>query len=437
MQALLQANPTCVDCSSQPIESVDILHGVFLCAACGLIHREELKFPVKSINDSFLPAEINFLSEKGNYRLNSQLCKSISPWFATPQEFPYLAVRLHWAKAKYLTRAFAKEPPPKPVRTDLSQYWFYLDEVSEEIPTVIGPVSREELRKMRTQGEKVTGESYVWHPVLGRKWVMCEKIYAEVLDEARKKTDALIYDTYETRLELLSHPLPHLRGYLDVTIKSKTQRKWVILRQNSLNLNTYNYPSTSDQLLSLETCEVTLIEVGPRLGIRLIHSDSDVFLNSATAGELLEWFNALRCTKLLLSLGKVEDLVDSEMDVTEMHICNVRNSGNYMGEKRKEGYLRKEGSSWKSIKQRWFTLRTQGLFYYATQTDKVHRGAVQLNGARVSSVEQYKYPNHFVVKTDNKTLHLWAEDELQREAWVAAIQQVASSLLDDSSVYQL
>ena len=438
MQALLAANANCVDCNAQPIEAADILHGVFLCSPCARIHRDELKFPVKSISDPFLAEEISFLAEKGNALLNSQLCKTIAPWFATPCEFPFLAVRLHWAKAKYLSRAFAIEPIAKPPRTDLNLYWFYLDEVSEEIPVISGPVSREDLKKLKREGETLLGDSYVWHPVLGKKWVPLDKLYAEIIEDGTKKEDAVIYDTYEQRQELLSQPLPHLRGYLDITVKSKTQRKWVILRRNYLNLNTYNYPSSSDQSVPLDYCDISLLEVGPRLSIRIQHSDLDFLFNSAEAPELLEWFNALRCTKLLLSLGRMEDLLETPIDSNELHICNVRNSRSYMGEKRKEGFLRKEGSSWKSIKTRWFTLRTQGLFYYAAQTDKSFRGSLQLHGARVSSVEQYKYPNHFVIKTDTdqKTLHLWAEDEVQREAWVEAIKEVANSLGDDCSVYQ-
>jgi len=436
MQALLAANAACVDCSAQPIEAADILHGVFLCSACASVHCDELKFPVKAVNDSFLPEELNFLAEKGNSQLNKQLCKTISPWLATPSDFPFLAVRLHWARAKYLSRVFAIEPRERPKRTDLNQYWFYLDEVSEETPIVTGPIGREDVRRLKVEGERLLGESYVWHPVLGRKWLALDKLYAEIIDENTKKPDISIYETYEKRLELLSRPLPHLRGYLDVTIKSKTQRKWVILRRNCLYLNTYNYASSSDQSLSIDFCEISLLEVGPRLSIRIQTSDLDFLLNSASTAELLEWFNALRCSKLLLSMGRLEDLTDTPIDSSELHICNVRNSSAYMGEKCKEGLLRKEGSSWKSIKTRWFTLRTQGLFYYAAQTDKNFRGSLQLHGARVSSVEQYKYPNHFVVKTDNKTLHLWAEDEVQREAWVEAIQQVANSLGDDCSVYQ-
>lgn len=436
MQALIAANATCVDCNAQPIEAADILHGVFLCSPCASVHRDELKFPVKALGDSFLPAEVSFLAEKGNALLNSQLCKTIAPWLATPSAFPFLAVRLHWARAKYLGRAFAAEPAEKPARTDLNQYWFYLDEVSEETPIVTGPIDREDVRRLKSEGDKLMADSYVWHPVLGRKWLSLDKLYAEIIDENTKKEDSLIYETYEKRLELLAHPLPHLRGYLDITVKSKTQRKWVILRRNCLHLNTYNYTSSSDQALSLDFCDISLLEVGPRLSIRIQTTDLDVLLNSASTAELLEWFNALRCSKLLLSLGRLEDLTEMLLDPSELHICNVRNSSAYMGEKRKEGFLRKEGSSWKSIKQRWFTLRTQGLFYYAAQTDKGFRGSLQLHGAKVSSVEQYKYPNHFVVKTDHKTLHLWAEDEVQREAWVEAIQQVANSLGDDCSVYQ-
>ena len=202
-------------------------------------------------------------------------------------------------------------------------------------------------------------------------------------------------------------------------------------------VNTSLYIATLAQSLVVETAyslqdlTLGLLLKDDRLFIHFATSSDEFHLFSSNSEEILEWFTALRCCKYMLEvLGDLE-FPTHVMDMTEQHICNVKSSAGYMGKKVKEGILRKEGSNWKTVKTRWFVLRTQGLYYYKSPGDKACLGQMTLKSARLS-FDSYKSPHHIAISVELKTLHLWAEDASERDSWAQAFQSVIDLIHEDS-----
>lgn len=338
-------------------------------------------------------------------------------------------VRLHWIKAKYLHSLFCLQETQDLKRYNLDKFWFYLDEVSSEMTQTSGPISREALRVMAMQGTQVNYMCYVWHPVLGTQWVVFEKV-KDIITPPEGKNDDSIHAECERRLRLMNHPLPHLRGYLKIGFKGKVSTKWVLLIGRYLHFSNYNTDTGHEFDIDLQECDLGLLDAGFTLAIKIICPSGEFVLSSLTdrgSEEMLEWFNEFRCTRYLIQvLG--EDLPKPYVDQTELHISNVRNSIHYMGEKLMEGFLRKEGSVWRSVLNRWFVLRSQGIYYYTSKGEKSYKGMIPLKDARVESVKQYRYPHHFGVVCGKKTLHLWADSLAMKEMWTSAVEKAVRRL---------
>jgi len=133
----------------------------------------------------------------------------------------------------------------------------------------------------------------------------------------------------------------------------------------------------------------------------------------------------------MLGLG---DFPRIPVPLPDQHICNVRTSNSYMGKKVKEGYLRKEGSLFRTIKIRWFVLHSTGLFYYENDRCKAFIKKISLREAQIGIVDDHRFPHHFSVIKDQKTLHLWAESAGEKEVWVRNLMRVIAHLLSNSPV---
>jgi len=97
------------------------------------------------------------------------------------------------------------------------------------------------------------------------------------------------------------------------------------------------------------------------------------------------------------------------------------------GRSNKEGYLIKRGSFVKNWKRRWFVLKENIMFYYKTPQDIQPKGQLSLticcdiakmneiDGKAISFCFQLKFPK------DGGFFYMQADNEEQRESWMAAI----------------
>ena len=310
---------------------------------------------------------------------------------------------------------------------NLDKYWFYLDEVSKEFTQLKGPFTRANMQTLSNEKAVLRSESYIWHPCLGKKWVEFSK-GQHFIFPPQTLTDSAIHEACRKKQALLRQKYPHLRGCMEMTFRGKTGRKWLIILPQRLAVLSDNKCSVPETEINLTDVNLSLAEVNNSLGIVISAESSEWVFTSRILKEVVEWFQALRCARyLLLSLG--DDLVFPEIDSSELHVCNVRNSEDYMGDKIFEGLLRKEGSVWKVVRSRWFILRTHGLYYYLNKTDKVHRGMISIfHDSRVEALGEYKHSHHFEVVSKNKNLHLWADNVFQKEAWVKALNETIHKL---------
>ena len=429
MQGLRIENPLCADCSDSRVLFVDLFHGVFLCTDCAAVHAE-LKVPIRSLDGEFTDEEIEHLQRVGgNQRVSTMLCSAEKPWFPTIQEFPFPAVRRFWVKAKYWNLTFTAVDASPGLHHSFDQFWFYLDEVTEELTQIQGPFTRSAL--IAGLGDStIRGDAYVWHPALGQKWLPLEKLDKRVIEPGETDLEP-VYRLYEQRRRMERQEPPLLKGLLDVQIRGKITRRWIMLVNTSLYIATLAQSLVVETAYSLQDLTLGLLLKDDRLFIHFATSSDEFHLFSSNSEEILEWFTALRCCKYMLEvLGDLE-FPTHVMDMTEQHICNVKSSAGYMGKKVKEGILRKEGSNWKTVKTRWFVLRTQGLYYYKSPGDKACLGQMTLKSARLS-FDSYKSPHHIAISVELKTLHLWAEDASERDSWAQAFQSVIDLIHEDS-----
>ena len=429
MQTLRSANPLCADCYHTPVLFVDLFHSVFLCADCAAIHAE-FRVPVRSLDGDFTSEETTrIVSAGGNQSVNHRLLRGVKPWFPSIQEYPYPAVRRGWIKAKYWQLTFSEAEAATAVRYNLNEFWFHLDEDTDEVTQVQGPFTRTEL--LTTLGATIRPETYVWHPAISKNWLPIEKLDKRLLDQGEVDLEQ-VYQACEVRRKMEKQDPPHLKGVLDWINKGKPMRRWVMLVNTSLYIANLGQTLQVETAYSLQDLTIYLTLKDERLYIHFLTATDDFSLYSPNSDELLEWFTAIRCAKYMLDILGEGDFPNIALDVTEQHICNVRNSLGFMGKKVKEGMLRKEGSNWKTVKSRWFVLRTQGLYYYKNMEDKAYLGQLPLKGGRLIC-DAYKYPNHIGVCTGSKLLHIWTEDAAERESWSQALQSVIDQATSESA----
>jgi len=110
----------------------------------------------------------------------------------------------------------------------------------------------------------------------------------------------------------------------------------------------------------------------------------------------------------------------------------------------REGWLMKQGGSWKSWKRRWFVLNDRCLYYFQHTAENVPKGIIPLENVRVRSVEdrdgkQFVFEiysdmaeiikgcktdsNGTVVQGNHKYYRLSATNEEDRDEWIQCIQE--------------
>jgi len=89
----------------------------------------------------------------------------------------------------------------------------------------------------------------------------------------------------------------------------------------------------------------------------------------------------------------------------------------------KEGWLTKEGGSFKSWKKRWFVLKDCELSYYKQKGDEL-LGTISLaTSGTTQATDRKKKANGFEIPTPSRTFYLSAETENERKEWIDAIEQ--------------
>ena len=422
MDKLLEENKNCADCGDLNVEDANMDKGVTLCAACGQMHQKVFKTPTRKLTE-LNDEEIGYLNSKGNAKSNSALLKTQMPWTVTlkntnsQQEVSRL-VREWMIEAKYIKSAFAKEQAKKKVTYDFTDMWYYLDEVSREKPWVKGPYRRQAIRKMLDEQKVLFRDSFVWHQVLGSKWMIVEKVY-DIICPPPNLTESSIQEACLRKLRLQSLPHPHLRGFLEVNLLGTHIKKWAIILHKHIEI--YSNPVSQDleKRINFEEINgISLQEQNSRLYISIEEAEGTIIFGATKTDEVIEWYHAITCCQhLIYALGG--DFPELDVDASELFICNVKSSNEFIGDKVYEGFLKKQGLKWKNTRQRWFVLRNGALFYYKYKTDKHYKKMLRINGASTLDWKlEYKHQFHFSFKNNERTLHMWAENAAEKEVWI-------------------
>lgn len=334
------------------------------------------------------------------------------------------------AEAKYIHQIFAREAFRQQVVHDLTKSWYYLDEVTREVTRTRGPYPRQTIKKLLDEGQYLFKDGFVWHPAFGIKWMLVEKVL-EIISPKPNMSDQALQDAFMRRLNWQSYPYPHLRGYLELVWKNIQARKWVVILDRQVSL----FPShiqTANAEISIKIEDVTDIYLVPfenKIAIRL-DVNEPFLLTSAKVDEIIEWYHALSsCRYLIHNLGN--DYPPLEVDYTELHICNVKSSDDYIGDKSHEGFLTKKGQNWKTLRIRWFVLRTNAVFWYANRNDKQYKKFLRLtSNTNVDDKElkDAKVGFHFSINNDERVLHMWAESQGEKDLWIEKLTKAVDTI---------
>lgn len=331
-------------------------------------------------------------------------------------------------EAKYIKLAFAKEQEKKKVTYDFTDMWYYLDEVSREKPWVKGPYRRQAIKKMLDEQKVLFRDSFVWHQVLGSRWTVVDKVH-DIISPPPNLTESSIQEACLRKLRLQSLPHPHLRGHLEVSFLGMQIKKWVIIMHKHIEVYSNSSCQDLEKKINFEDIsEISLQEQNERLYINIEEPEGVVTLGANKTDEIIEWYHAIGCCRhLILVLGF--DFPDLDVDPNEFHVCNVKSSNDFIGDKVFEGYLRKQGLKWKNTRQRWFILRASAIVYYKTKTDKQYKKMLKLSGSTtLDSKTDYKHQFHFSIINNERTLHMWADSAAEKEAWVEKLDFVIAKL---------
>lgn len=331
------------------------------------------------------------------------------------------------AEAKYIHQVFAREAHRRQQTHDLSKSWYYLDEVTRELSRIRGPYPRQAIKKLLDEEQYLFKDSLVWHPALGVKWKPAERVL-DIINPRSSLSDQALNDAFMKKLSLQSFAHPHLKGYLDVTFKGLCGKKWVVILDRHVNVYSSNIQIGNFEVsMNIEEVNVSLVQNESRIAIKI--EDSEVcFLSASKVDEVIEWFHAICCCRhLVFALGN--DFPPLEVDYSELHICNVKNSDEYLGEKIYEGLMRKSGHNWKGQRTRWFILRTNALFYYLNKNDKQYKNFFKLTlNTVVSSQNDQKLPNHLSLVNSERTLNMCADSAAERDVWVNKLEQALETI---------
>lgn len=102
----------------------------------------------------------------------------------------------------------------------------------------------------------------------------------------------------------------------------------------------------------------------------------------------------------------------------------------------KEGWMTKQGGSYKSWKKRWFTLVDTTLTYYPDQKAKKEKGKIDLKKATGvdDAPEEKKKPNAFkIIVPSVRTFYIVCATEQEKKEWMEEIKKVISGLSSEST----
>ena len=210
--------------------------------------------------------------------------------------------------------------------------------------------------------------------------MLIDKIY-EIISPPPSISDQALQEACMKKKYLQSHPHPHLKGSLELLYKGTFAKKWVVILDRTLAIFTNPYSASPDYNIKIEdVADIVLVTNEKGLALKVEEGLVPYVFNANKVDEIIEWYHALCCCRhLILALGS--DFLPLEVDTTELHVCNVKSSDEYVGEKVHEGVLRKQGLKWKVTRTRWFVLRSQALFYYETKNDKQCKKFFKLSSA--------------------------------------------------------
>eukprot|EP00767_Chilomastix_cuspidata_P003086 gnl/Chilomastix_cuspidata/3207.p1 GENE.gnl/Chilomastix_cuspidata/3207~~gnl/Chilomastix_cuspidata/3207.p1 ORF type:complete len:196 (-),score=8.61 gnl/Chilomastix_cuspidata/3207:83-670(-) len=92
----------------------------------------------------------------------------------------------------------------------------------------------------------------------------------------------------------------------------------------------------------------------------------------------------------------------------------------------KEGWLTKEGGSWKSWKKRWFVLKDSTLYYFKSKTSGSALGTFSLRGAGVRACPEASRAHSFAIITPGRSFNISADSDADRVRWMEACHTFAS-----------
>ena len=93
----------------------------------------------------------------------------------------------------------------------------------------------------------------------------------------------------------------------------------------------------------------------------------------------------------------------------------------------KEGWLTKQGGSWKSWKHRMFAIEGHMLAYYKDQLRMKKMGEIDVSLAFSITpndlIKEKKYPNIFSIRTPSRVYNISAATAKERDEWIDALIQ--------------
>ena len=96
----------------------------------------------------------------------------------------------------------------------------------------------------------------------------------------------------------------------------------------------------------------------------------------------------------------------------------------------KQGFMNKQGGSWKSWKKRWFVLNGETLYYFeSNKPDAVPKGSINLVGAAIKQMSMSK-ANTFAIGVTARTYVMSCDTPDDYEKWFEACTAVAAGNIE-------
>ncbi|XP_072031042.1 LOW QUALITY PROTEIN: uncharacterized protein [Amphiura filiformis] len=226
----------------------------------------------------------------------------------------------------------------------------------------------------------------------------------------------------------------HKKGYLWKRGRDDRifQRRWFVLDTEGSGALKYYIDSHATPnskrgeipLSDLVISPASEDKIGHPNGLQLMYPEANknetnvriIYIYAEAPKDLVEWYQAIRCLKYIHSKRDNPD-DDDRMILRKLNAEIV-----------KEGYLMKTGASGRGrMLQRWFILDNEKLMYFKKQLDANPISSIKLGSHKEGfSLIQSRGDDgwHFYLKTPNRTYHLIAEQDYQRQSWIKAIHRV-------------